>query len=294
MSEQLDLPIATSSMPYAEVIGDPVAHSKSPLIHRHWLGLAGITADYRASHVRAEGLHGFFEQRRRDPLWRGCNVTLPHKQAVIPLLDRLDPDAQRIGAVNTIRPEAGQLVGYNTDYAGFLEPLQPLLHENHLFRMARILGAGGAAKAIALALHDQGFTIVVAARNLEQARRLRESFEPDDRLAVPLDHFAAPTDFPWDDRVGMLDLVVNTTSLGMTGQPPLRLDFTHVPPNSVVYDIVYAPLETPLLAEARARGLRTIDGLHMLIGQAAAAFALFYGVPAPRGEDAALRAQLTG
>ena len=277
---------------YAEVIGDPIAHSKSPVIHNHWLQRAGITAEYRASHVRSEDLETFFEERRRDRLWRGCNVTIPHKQAVMPLLDRIDPAAERIGAINTVRPEHGQLVGYNTDYIGFLEPLLPLLRQAHLFRMARIFGAGGAAKAVALALHDQGFTNVIIARNLDQARALRESFEPDDRLIASLDAFATPTDFPFDDREGLLDLVVNTTSLGMTGQPPLLLDFSHVPPNAVVYDIVYAPLETPLLAAARARGLRTIDGLHMLIGQAAAAFALFFGTPAPRDGDTALREKL--
>ena len=277
---------------YAEVIGDPISHSKSPMIHDHWLRQARIPAEYRASHVRSEELRMFFEERRRDRLWRGCNVTIPHKQAVMPLLDRIDPAAERIGAVNTIRPENGKLVGYNTDYIGFLEPLLPLLRQSHLFRMARIFGAGGAAKAIALALHDQGFTNVIIARNLDRARELRASFEPDERLIAPLEAFAKPTDFPFDDREGILDLVVNTTSLGMTGQPPLPLDFSHVPPNAVVYDIVYAPLETPLLAEARARGLRTIDGLHMLIGQAAAAFTLFFGTPAPRGADDELRARL--
>jgi shikimate dehydrogenase len=168
---------------YAEVIGDPIAHSKSPTIHNHWLQHAGITAEYRASHVRSEDLRTFFKERRRDRLWRGCNVTIPHKQAVMPLLDRIDPAAARIGAVNTVRPEQGQLVGYNTDYIGFLEPLLPLLRQTHLFRMARIFGAGGAAKAVALALHDQGFTNVIIARNLDQARVLRESFEPDEFLS---------------------------------------------------------------------------------------------------------------
>ncbi|MET0374219.1 MAG: shikimate dehydrogenase [Rhizorhabdus sp.] len=278
---------------YAEVIGDPIAHSKSPVIHNHWLKRAGITAEYRASHVRSEDLEKFFEERRRDRLWRGCNVTIPHKQAVIPLLDRIDPAAERIGAVNTVRPENGKLVGYNTDYAGFLEPLLPLLRQAHLFRMARIFGAGGAAKAVALALHDQGFTNVIIARNPDQARALRESFEPDDRLVCALDHFATPTDFPFDDREGILDLVVNATSLGMKGQPPLLLDFSHVPPGAVIYDIVYAPLETPLLAEARRRGHPTIDGLAMLIGQAAVAFEKFFGVPAPRANDTALRERLT-
>jgi len=281
-----------TDMPFAEVIGDPISHSKSPLIHKHWLQHAGIEADYRASHVKPEDLWTFLEDRRRNPSWRGCNVTIPHKQAVIPLLDRIDPAAERIGAVNTVVPEHGKLVGYNTDYAGFLEPLQPLLAQQQLFRMARIFGTGGAAKAVVLALHDHGFTIVIAARDLEKARALREAFEPDERLIAPIDIFAEPTDFPFDDREGILDLVVNTTSLGMSGQPPLALDFSHVPPNSIVYDIVYAPLETPLLAEAKRHGLRTIDGLHMLIGQAAAAFERFFGRPAPRHDDDALRALL--
>lgn len=281
-----------SELPFAEVIGDPIAHSKSPMIHKFWLERAGIKADYRASHVTPEDLWMFFEERRRNPSWRGCNVTLPHKQAVMKLLDRIDPAAERIGAVNTVVPENGKLVGYNTDYIGFLEPLQPLLRQSHLFRMARIIGAGGAAKAVALALHDHGFTCVIIARDIEKAKALRAAFEPDDRLIAPLDIFAEPTDFPFDDREGILDLVVNTTSLGMKGQPPLQLDFSHVPPHAVIYDIVYAPLETPLLAEARARGLRTIDGLHMLIGQAAAAFSRFFGSAAPRDADERLRAML--
>ncbi|MBP8233893.1 MAG: shikimate dehydrogenase [Rhizorhabdus sp.] len=283
---------AVSNLPYAEVIGDPIAHSKSPMIHRYWLQQAGIAADYRASHIRTEDLQSFFEQRRADPLWRGCNVTIPHKQAVMPFLDEIDPAAQRIGAVNTIVPRDGRLIGYNSDYAGFLEPLQPLLAQQHLFRMARIFGTGGAAKAVAIALHDQGFTCVIIARDLDKARALREAFEPDDRLVAPIDIFAEPTDFPFDDRQGILDVVVNTTSLGMKGQPPLQLDFSHIPPNAVIYDIVYAPLETPLLAEARARGLRTVDGLRMLVGQAAVAFEHFFGVPAPRGADDDLRRQL--
>ncbi|ARR53982.1 shikimate dehydrogenase [Rhizorhabdus wittichii DC-6] len=285
-----ELPFAPGA--FAEVIGDPIGHSKSPTIHKFWLDRAGIPADYRAAHVKPEDLWIYFEERRRDPAWRGCNVTIPHKQAVMKLVDRIDPAAERIGAVNTVVPEDGKLVGYNTDYAGFLEPIRPLLAQQHLFRMARVFGTGGAAKAVVLALHDHGFTIVVAARDLDKARALREAFEPDERLIAPIEIFADPTDFPFDDREGILDLVVNTTSLGMNGQPPLALDFSHVPPDAVIYDIVYAPLETPLLAEAKRHGLRTIDGLHMLIGQAAAAFERFYGRPAPRDADDALRALL--
>jgi shikimate dehydrogenase len=280
------------AMPYAEVIGDPIAHSKSPLIHGFWLEQAGIGAEYRKAHVRPEDLAAYFAMRRADPAWRGCNVTIPHKQAVMPLLDRIDPAAARIGAVNTVVREGDALVGHNSDAPGFLEPLAPLLAETHLFRMARIIGAGGAARAVVDALHERDFALVIAARRQEQAEALIAGYDPAFNHAVTLDHFADPTDFRFDDRAGCLDLVVNTSPLGMAGQPPLRLDFSHVPPGSLVYDIVYAPLETPLLAEARARGLRTIDGLAMLTGQAAVAFEKFFGVPAPRERDAELRALL--
>jgi shikimate dehydrogenase len=158
--------------------------------------------------------------------------------------------------------------------------------------MARIIGTGGAARAVAHALWGEGFTLVIIARDPLKAEALRSQFDNAHAYAGALQDFARPTDFAFDDRQGMLDLVVNTTSLGMAGQPPLQLDFTHVPPGSVVYDIVYAPLETPLLAEARARGLRTVDGLEMLVGQAAIAFEKFFGRPAPREHDAALRALL--
>ena len=140
-------PRSPASSLYAEVIGDPIVQSKSPAIHGYWLRRLGLDADYRAAHVTAEGLADYLASRRADPLWRGCNVTMPHKQAVIPLLDALDPLAARIGAVNTVVPEDGRLIGYNTDAGGFLEPLRPYLAQQHLFRMARVLGTGGAALA---------------------------------------------------------------------------------------------------------------------------------------------------
>jgi shikimate dehydrogenase len=282
-----------TTLPYAEVIGDPIAHSKSPTIHGFWLEQLGLDGEYRRAHLRADELSGYFASRRADPAWRGCNVTIPHKQAALAHLDWVDPTAATIGAVNTVIPENGRLCGYNTDAAGFLAPLQPLLERRHLFRMARILGTGGAARAITHALVAEGFEPVVLGRTAEKARALLDSLGIVGGHVAALDHFAEATDFAFDDRAGLLDLVVNTTPLGMTGQPPLALDFSHVPPGAVIYDIVYAPLETPLLAEARARGLRTIDGLEMLVGQAAAAFTRFFGHAAPREHDAALRALLT-
>ncbi len=283
------------SRAYAEVIGDPIAQSKSPAIHTFWLNQLGIAADYRACHVRPGELADYFARRREDPDWRGCNITMPHKQTAIALLDTVDPLAARIGAVNTVvRGEGGKLTGYNTDAAGFLEPLQPYLRETHLVRMARVIGAGGAARAIIAALADQHFTIVLAARDPAKAQALLAELAPKgEHHTPPLEHFVVPTDFAFDDRSQLLDLVINASPLGMAGQPPLQFDLSHVPPGSVVYDIVTHPLETPLLAAARAAGFVTIDGLDMLIGQAAAAFALFFGQPAPRQSDADLRSLLT-
>lgn len=280
---------------YAEVIGDPIAQSKSPAIHGYWIAKLGLDADYRAAHVTAEDLAGYIARRRADPEWRGCNVTMPHKQAVIPLIDALDPLAAKIGAVNTIVPENGRLVGYNTDAGGFLEPLRPYLALEHLFRMARVLGTGGAARAIIAALAGEHVVIVLAGRNPDKARALLDELDPGgEHHVAPLDHFAEPTDFAFDEREGCFDLVVNASPLGMAGQPPLAFDFSHVPPGSIVYDIVTHPVDTPLLQAARAAGFRTVDGLSMLIGQAAEAFGKFFGCNPPREDgDAELRGRLT-
>ena len=282
------------SRAYAEVIGDPIAQSKSPAIHTFWLGKLGIEADYRAAHVRAEALTDYLDGRREDEAWRGCNVTMPHKQAVMPHLARLHPLAERIGAVNTIvRESDGSLTGYNTDVAGFLEPLRPWLEHRHLFRMARVLGTGGAARAIVAALADENAVIVLAGRDPAKARALLDELDPaGEHHAADLAHFADPTDFAFDDRAGCFDLIVNASPLGMAGQPPLGFDLSHAPPGSVVYDIVTHPADTPLLQAARAAGLRTIDGLSMLIGQAAVAFEKFFGASAPREHDSELRALL--
>jgi shikimate dehydrogenase len=279
------------TLPYAEVIGDPIVQSKTPSIHKFWLTRLGIAADYRACHVKPDELADYFTKRRQDADWRGCNITMPHKQAAMVLLDAVDPQAERIGAVNTVvRGADGRLTGYNTDAPGFLEPLRPLLDRQHLFRMARILGAGGAARAIVAALADEGFTLVLAARDPAKARALLDELAPKgEHHAVDLAHFAPETDFEFDDRQGLLDLIVNASPLGMAGQPPLVFDFSHAPPGSVVYDIVTHPLETPLLRQARQRGFITVDGLAMLIGQAAVAFEKFFGAPAPRQYDAQLR-----
>ena len=282
------------NFPWAEVIGDPIRHSKSPLIHNFWIEKLGIPAVYRAHHVTKDVLAAYLAERRKEPDWRGCNVTMPHKQAIMSLLDTIDPVAAKIGAVNTVvRQDDGSLAGFNTDAGGFLEPLLPTLRSQHLFRMARILGTGGAARAIIAALAEHGFVLVIAGRDPDKAAALLEEFTPDaDNHAVPLAHFAAPTDFAFDDREGCLDIIVNASPLGMKGAPPLDFDWSHAPTGSVAYDIVTHPVDTPFLKAARAAEHPTIDGLSMLIGQAARALAMFFGQEAPRADDNLLRARL--
>lgn len=266
-------------MTYAEVIGDPIAHSKSPVIHGFWLEALGIEAEYRATQVEADGLAAFFAERAADPDWRGCNVTIPHKEAA---LDHVpDPGDVRgsIGAINTVfRGDDGTLIGTNTDAAGFYAPLADTeLAGGH----AVVIGSGGAARAILFALSRMGIgAVTLMARNPLKGAGLLAKFG----LKGDVVDFAAP--------LPPVDLVVNASPLGMTGQPPLTLDLDDLPEHAVVYDIVYAPLETPLLAAARARELATIDGLEMLIGQAAAAFGLFFGAEPPRDRDDELRARL--
>lgn len=270
----------TDALPYAEVIGDPIAHSKSPLIHNFWLNALDIEAEYRKTHVTAAGLAAYFLQRRADPDWLGCNVTIPHKIAVMDYVDDPGGVRERIGAVNTIASETGgPLIGTNTDAGGFL---QPLLRDKWKGKSALIVGAGGAARAILFALTTLGVPdIAVMARDAAKGRALL------DRAGIK-GRVIGMTDAP-----PPVDLMVNTTSLGMVGQPSFQPDLSPLPDSATVYDIVYAPLETGLLKAARARGLRTLDGLEMLIGQAALAFDIFFDAQAPRELDAELRALLT-
>ncbi|TRD11354.1 shikimate dehydrogenase [Erythrobacter insulae] len=279
------------STPFAHVIGDPIAQSKSPLIHGFWLEKLGIAGRYKARHVKPGELGAYLSKHRENGSWIGCNVTMPHKQTILPHLDALDPVAELLGAVNTVvRQENGTLIGFNTDAPGFLEPLQPVLKSQHLFRMARIIGTGGAARAIIAALSDNGFTLVVAGRNPAKARALLDELAGDgEHHAIGIDHFRQPTDFAFDDREGCCDLVINASPLGMAGNPELVFDWSHAPPRSIAYDIVTNPVETPFLKAARAAGHPTINGLSMLIGQAAIAFEKFFGAPPPRDHDAELQ-----
>jgi shikimate dehydrogenase len=266
-------------MTYAEVIGDPIAHSKSPVIHRFWLNALGIDADYRATHVSAEGLGDYFAARRADSDWLGCNITVPHKQAALDFIEDRGDVRSSIGAINTVFRADGAVVGTNTDAAGFYAPIsgmelagQPVV----------VIGGGGAARAILFALARIGVgRVTLLNRNPLKGAALLASF------GLKGDAFKLDTPVP------PATLLVNATSLGMSGQPPLDLDLSALPDDAVVYDIVYAPLETGLLKAARERDLDTVDGLEMLIGQAAVAFELFFGQPPPGDRDDELRALLT-
>jgi len=251
----------------AGVIGWPVAHSLSPRIHRFWLAEYGIDAQYQAVAVPPDWLGNAVDGFRSGG-WRGFNVTLPYKETILPLLERVDDTARAIGAVNTvIAAGEGIFEGRNSDAQGFLASLR----SDRAIRTEKpavILGAGGAARAILAALSGAGVReIRIANRNRARAEILAAAFP-----AIICD---------WDDRAAMLQdagLLVNATSLGMKGQPALSIDLDRLPMSAIVTDIVYRPLETDMLARARARGNPVIDGLGMLLHQAAAGFAAWFGV----------------
>lgn len=272
---------------YAEVIGDPIAQSKSPVIHGFWLGKLGIAADYRRTRVAPGEVAAFLEGRRADPDWRGCNVTIPHKEAVGPHCDALDPRVAGIGAVNTVVRQAdGTLFGTNTDVDGIAEAVAGTDLSG---RRAVVIGAGGAARAAFAFLAGKGCAQVsVLARTVARAERAVDECRLEARVLA----FEAGS-----GAFGDAALVINATQLGMTGQdamPGFVLDeLAGLAPNARVFDMVYAPLETGLLAAARGRGLAVSDGLSMLIGQAATAFERFFGQPPPRDRDAELRRLLT-
>jgi shikimate dehydrogenase len=262
----------------AGVIGDPVAHSKSPSIHNHWLKKYRIDGAYAAIPVPAARL----AESLRDLQvrgFRGVNVTLPHKQAVAKLCTTLTRDAERIGAVNTVvfHP-SGEIEGRNTDAYGFIENLRAeLTDDGWRGGPVVILGAGGAARALIHALQREGVAeIRVVNRTVAHAEALADEFP----VRV----------HEWDDRHAALAdaaLIVNATSLGMTGKPALDIDIRRARADAAVCDIVYAPLMTPLLRDARAHGCAIATGIGMLLHQARPAFQAFFGVDPEI--DAALR-----
>ena len=261
----------------AGVMGWPVTHSRSPRLHNHWLARHGIDGAYVPLAVRPEHLEAAV--RGLPALgFVGANLTIPHKEAVLPFLDDIDSAAARMGAVNTIVITDGRLSGRNTDSFGFIENLRAGAPSwRAASGPAVVIGAGGAAKAIAWALIDAGVpSLRLVNRTLALAQDLATALGPA-AAAQPLAQRAA--------ALAGAALVVNASALGMTGQPPLDLDLSDLPRSAIVNDIVYVPLETPLLAAARARGHTVVDGIGMLLHQGRPGFQAWFGVDPAVDDD---------
>lgn len=261
----------------AGVMGWPVEHSRSPRLHGYWLEELGIDGAYVPLPVRPEDFAPAVKALAAMH-FRGANVTIPHKEAAFAVCDTVDAHARRLKAVNTLVFEAGVIRGGNTDGSGFLDNLR---QEAPQWRAdagpAVVLGAGGAARAVALALLDAG---VLEVRLMNRTRARGEALAED--LGGPIHVVDWGT---WGRALPEAALLVNTTSLGMTGQPPLEIDLAALPANAVVNDIVYQPLETELLRMAKARGNAVVDGLGMLLHQARPGFEAWFGVR-PEVDDA--------
>ncbi|WP_316231305.1 shikimate dehydrogenase [Bradyrhizobium sp. SZCCHNR1051] len=255
----------------AGVIGMPVAHSRSPTIHNFWLNAHGLRGAYVPLAVQPE--------RLKDALaglvalgFRGCNVTMPHKQTAMPLLDRVNETARRIGAVNTIVVESdGTLSGFNNDGNGFVQSLRDArpdwrANEGPIL----LLGAGGAARAVVVALLENG------ARDIRISNRTAEKAQ-----AIAAEFGSAISTVAWKDRsaaVADVALLINSTDRGMIGKPALEIDLGRLSAKTLVADLIYTPLETPFLADARGRGCTTVNGLGLLLNQARLAFQAWFGV----------------
>jgi shikimate dehydrogenase len=253
------------------VIGWPVEHSRSPTIHRYWLRLYGVDGAYEKEAVPPEQARNFMRALGEHG-YAGANVTLPHKIVALEAADVADAAARAVGAANTLWLDgAGRLHATNTDAYGFMTNLDEQAPDwNAGGRKVTVLGAGGAARAVLHGLIEAGASkILIANRSRTRALGLVESFGPTVEA------------IGWDDRDAALadcGMLINTTSLGMTGQEPLSIDLARLPRTGIVADIVYSPLQTPLLAAARARGNVAVDGLGMLLHQAVPGFERWFGV----------------
>lgn len=268
----------------AGVIGHPIAHSRSPRIHGYWLQKYGIAGEYKAYDVHPHQLRDEV-MRLRDAGLSGFNVTLPHKQAVMEICTTLNAEAQKIGAVNTVVfYPGGEIEGRNTDAYGFMQNARDSVPDFFAANInnitAAVIGAGGAARAILYALKQAG---------IHDVRLTNRTVATAETLA---DEFGARV-YDWDDRVSALagaNFLINTTSLGMKGQPPLELPLDEFAADGLVYDIVYAPLMTQLLQDADAKGCRIVTGIGMLLQQARPGFQAWFGQMPEIDDD--LRAQV--
>lgn len=252
------------------IIGHPVAHSRSPMLHGYWLKTYGINGDYGREDVSPDAIVDFLRGLSGHG-YVGANVTVPHKEVALRTVDVIDETARAVGAVNTVWMNDGKLHGSNTDVHGFIANLDAQAPGwDNSGKTAVILGAGGASRAAVFGLAQRGFKrIVLINRTLDRAEKLAEDLG-----------LAAVTPAVWSDLpkwIGEAELLANATSLGMTGKPPLEVDLSDLPEACVVTDMVYAPLETDLLARARARDNPVVDGLGMLLHQAVPGFEIWFG-----------------
>jgi shikimate dehydrogenase len=267
---------------HAFVVGTPIRHSRSPLIHGHWLQNFAIAGDYRAIEVLEADFERFIQSLKSDQVYRGGNVTIPHKERAYQLADQPDALAEELGAANTLWLEDGVLHATNTDGYGFTANLDARAPGWEKATSAVILGAGGASRAIIQAVRDRGIgEIHVVNRTVARAQELADRFGP----AI---HAHAMGELS-EVMLGA-GLFINTTSLGMDGEGSIEIDFSAMGPDAVVTDIVYVPLETPILEQARIQGLRTVDGLGMLLHQAVPGFEKWFGQRPQVSED--LRAMI--
>ena len=272
--------MSANGRPFAEVIGDPIEHSLSPAIHGFWLEALGIDADYGRRQVTRADLPIYLAERRADPAWRGCNVTMPLKLDAAMLADDDSDRVIGIGAANILLPRGGKIVAGNTDVGAVAMLVDRLAKSGAPMGSVVLLGSGGAARAALMGLHLVGMTEVrIQSRNIGEAYSLAVQFK--------LGEEPRPFDAPVDS-----DGLINATPLGMTGMATFEQPLGAMPVEGWVFDFVTAPDPTALVSRAAARGMRTVGGVDMLIEQAAESFKLLFGRDAPRDKDGELRHRL--
>lgn len=268
----------SDDIPYAELIGDPIDQSLSPEIHRFWIERLGLKADYRRQRIDRAGLPDYLADRGADASWRGCNVTTPLKLDAVRLADGSTDRAVGAGASNLLIQKDGKLLAGNTDVSAAMILIDRLAKAGAPMASITLLGNGGAARVVLMAMHLLGnHNLRIQSRDLSGAYKLAVEFK--------LRHEPVPFETPVTS-----DGLVNATPLGMPGQPPLAIDWRDMPASGWVFDVVPAP--TPLIKAAGERGLTTIDGIAMLIEQAAESFSFFFGQEPPRGDDSELMRKL--
>lgn len=260
---------------YAEVIGDPIAHSQSPLVHGFWLKALKIDADYRRTVVTRADFPDYLAKRRADKDWSGCNVTMPLKLDAVALADDATDRAVAAGAANLLLPREGKLVAANTDVGGVISIIQRLQNDGAAMGSVTVLGSGGAARAVLVGLRFCKIQkVIIEARDMGEARKLAVEFGLGEEPRL----FDTPVD---------TDGLINATPLGMPGRPDLCCALDAMPRHGWVFDLVTLA-DTPLIERARARGLHVANGLAMLVEQAAESFPLLFDAKPPRDQDAAL------